>query len=122
MSDEVMMPRKTSDALEQSHILALRQISDGLAQTNRLLERQANKLQEMHDKMVKVESLEIVTKFKDMKDSLDAACARIDRLETDKDRRDGATGFFEWAGKVVPWVLALLAALGAPIVSKHLGG
>lgn len=56
MADEVMMPVPTIDALRQSEVAAMRQISDVLSFQGRTMEKLVDRVEQLRDKVIQIEA------------------------------------------------------------------
>lgn len=101
------MPVTEHQAAELMGIEALRSINKALDKVAEKLEANTETLHGMDKRLTKMEANDAL---------LQALVIKVDALERDKDRRDGAVGLVEWLSKVGPWgfavVMALLAVLG----------
>ena len=110
---------ETSDREEvttQAVLMAFRQLSDGLKQTNKLLEAQGNQLTTALADLSIIKGQDVITKLGTLSLQLEDTEKRIKNLETERDRRDGITNAIEYVSKIGPWLtfiaVACLAAFG----------
>lgn len=132
--DEVMMPVTKPQALQQIEIQVLRQISDTLVAQGKSLTTMTERLHDVRERLIRIESQEMSKKLEQVEreaatarekivGDLNKACDRINTLEAAQDRRSGAVGLVEWFAKYTPWLVAILAAGAAGIgLQKGVGG
>lgn len=142
---EVMTNVPTSDALRQAEILAMRALTEQIAQLGRGLEALSNDMREVRDKVIKIEAQELRTaileirselretigelriehdkRITDVKDDLEK---RVDGLE--KDRTEHAAAIARIRGMIIPVtalassLLAGALAFGSQLAANYLNG
>lgn len=115
MSDrgEVLMPVGTLEAWQQAQVLALRQFSEHIAALTNRFDEQTKVLQDVRDRVIRMEAQEVHKDVEALRTELKAAQARIGQLESQRDRVQGVAAFSTWLSKVGPWLLAMIAAAWA---------
>lgn len=106
------------DPFSQAQILALREISENLAAQTRRLEGLTAKVDDVRERLVRVEAQEIGKLVEGLRAELKMAFARIDLLEAQRDRVVGVASFWAWIGRSAPWLAAGLAAFLAGLGLK----
>ena len=107
--------------LGEAQLFALRQISDNLAAQTRRLEGLGAKVDDVRERLARLEAQEAGVLVEAVRRELKSALARIDALEAQRDRVAGAAAFWTWLGRHAPWLAAALAAFGAGLVSREGG-
>lgn len=105
-------PISPETLVQQATVLALRQVTDTLAQQGRTMERLAAKVEETNEQFALMRGARYDAR-------LEAIETQIDALRSAQDRRNGVANFVEYLSKVGPWILACAAAMIALI---HNGG
>jgi hypothetical protein len=105
---EMLVPVSDDHALRQFELEALRQITDNLRRLNDKADKQGEFLQTMDGRLIRIESNKL-------DDTVTTLAAKVDALESDRDRRDGAIGLAKGMPGVVPWIVSLVTALAAAI-------
>jgi hypothetical protein len=118
MVDEVMMPVTKSDALQHAEITALRQMGDAVQAIGRSVETLAGKVDDVRERVIRLEEQKTTKLVEELKADLKAAVARVDELETDRDQRDGAESVWVWLSKNAAWLFAGVAAFVAGLAIK----
>ncbi|HMO43658.1 MAG TPA: hypothetical protein PKB04_10135 [Phenylobacterium sp.] len=99
-----------------AQVVALRQIGEHVAAQTARLEGLAAKMDDVRERLARLEAQEAGKLFESLRGELKAALARIDQLESQRDRVAGAADFWTWLGRSSPWLaaglLAFLAGLG----------
>lgn len=91
---------------EQEHFYKL--ILDGLARLDRRTE-------EMSERLIRVEESNFTELAKENRSRIRDLENKVDNLESDRDRRDGALATAGWASRYVPWIMTTIFGLGAII-------
>lgn len=103
-------------SLHSAQIFALRQIGDNVAAQTRRLEGLTAKVDDVRERLVRLEAQEAGKLVEAVRGDLKAALARIDLLETQRDKVVGVASFWNWIARSAPWlaagVAAFLAGLG----------
>lgn len=115
---EFMMPVHTPDAVVEMQIHALRQISDGLTQTNKTLASLATDVRDVRERVVKIEARDVAADLTKLDGRVEALSLRVDALERVKDRHDGAMGVGAWLSKNAAWLFAGIASFAAGLGFK----
>lgn len=104
------------EELYSLQILTLRQIEGNLAAQTRRLEGLTSKVDDVRERLVRLEAQEAGKLVEALRSDLKAGLARIDFLEAQRDRVVGVAAFWNWLVKSGPWlaagVAAFLAGLG----------
>lgn len=102
--------------LRQAQIIALRQIGETLAAQTRRLEGLTTKVDDVRERLVRLEAQEAGKLVDAVRAVLKAALVRIDDLEAERDKVAGVAAFWAWCARSAPWlaagVTAFLAGLG----------
>jgi hypothetical protein len=101
----------SSEIIAQSFILAIRQNNDQLGAVARMVESQNNKLDTITGRLSHIEGMDLGKKFEKLETDMESMRIQIDRLQADKDKRDGVQLFLEWCSKIVPWIIGMGAAV-----------
>lgn len=112
------MPVPKAEALQQVEITVLRQIGDNVAAQTRTLEGLRDKVDDVRERVIRLEEQKVAKEVESLKGELSAALARIDVLESQRDKAVGAASFWSWLMKNAPWLFAGIAAFGAGIGLK----
>lgn len=100
----------TLAALQKSQILTLQHIGDNLAALTRRLEGLAAKVDDVRERLVRLEAQEAGKLVDAVRGELKQAQGRLDALESQRDRVAGVAWFWGWISRSAPWVAAGLAA------------
>lgn len=104
----LMMPVPDEHALRQFEIEALRQITDNLRRLNDGQAEQGKVLHSIDNRLTRIESATVSADVETLK-------TKVDALERDKDRREGAMGLATWFKDFGPWLLAIIATMVAAV-------
>jgi replicative DNA helicase len=115
---EVMMPVGQADALQQVEIHVLRQMADNIAAQTRSLERLASKVDDVRERVIKLEAQKTHEEVAAIQLKLDAAMTRIDQLEKMRDEATGAASVWTWLSKNAAWLFTGVAAFVAGLAIK----
>lgn len=115
---EVLMPVPAADALRGVEITILRQIGDNLAALTRSLERQNNKLDDVRERVIRLEAQKTHEEVAAITLKLETAMTRINTLESQVDQAKGAASVWTWLAKNAPWLFAGFAAFIAGLAVK----
>ena len=110
------------DAIREAQILTLRQISENLAAQTRRLEGLTAKVDDVRERLVRLEAQEAGKLVETLRSELKAAVARVDLLEATRDKVAGAAVFWNWMVKSAPWLAAGVSAFAAGMGLKSLDG
>lgn len=115
VTDE-MTPVTKPEAVSMAEIHALRGLTDAVGTLTRQVERMNAKVDDVRERVIKLEAREYERQIDILNDRLSSALKRIDDLEGTRDQQRGAKGLVDWARQTAPWLLALvmtgLAGLG----------
>lgn len=110
------------DAIQEAQILTLRQISENLAALTRRLEGLTGKVDDVRERLVRLEAQEAGKLVEALRSDLKAAVARVDLLEAARNKIEGAAAFWNWLVKSTPWLAAGISAFVAGVGLKSLDG
>ncbi len=100
----------SGEAIQQAHLLALRQIGENLSAQTRRLEGLTLKVDDVRERLVRLEAQEAGKLVEAVRGDLKAAFARIDLLEAQRDKVFGVGALWTWLVRSGPWLAAGLAA------------
>lgn len=115
---EVLMPVPNADALQQVEIHVLRQMGDNIAAQTRSLERLTTKVDDVRERVIRLEAQKTGEEVAALQKRLDTALSRIDALESVKDQNAGAKSVWEWLSKNAAWLFAGAAAFISGLAMK----
>lgn len=98
---KIIMPVDEEAAVRQMEVEAFRQIADGLKALN-------TDMRDVRERLIRIESNQLDRTVQDHG-------ARLTALEADRSRRDGALGLAQRMPGIVPWLISVIAAVGAAI-------
>lgn len=110
------------DALHNAQILTLRQIGENVAAQTRRLEGLTSKVDDVRERLVRLEAQEAGKLVDALRSDLKAAIVRVDLLEAARDKVEGAAAFWNWVVKSAPWLAAGISAFVAGVGLKSLDG
>ncbi len=127
--EEIMMPVPKPEAVSMAEIHAMRQLTDAVGTLTRQIERMNAKVDDVRERVIKLEARDYERKIDDLKARLEGAAqdhvrqieglqGRIDALESSRDKQSGAMGVGTWLTKNAPWLLAGIAAFAAGLGAK----
>lgn len=116
--EQVFMSVPKSDALAAAEIHAIRQMAEAvnaqtkffgeaLAANTRSLERAVEKLDEVNERLIRVEEQKYGKAIEAVQDELRSAFRRINDLESTRDKQSGAKALFDWLRVTTPWLFAV---------------
>ncbi len=117
---QIMMPVEEADAAQLIEIEVLRSISDRQKETATILAGVQDEIrgvreqvQDTRERVIRIESNQLDRTVANLAEKVESNGKRIDALEADKDRRDGAIGLGNWALRSWPALIgfALLVAV-----------
>lgn len=117
MSSHPLLPR--AEELQDAQLFALRQIGENVAAQTRRLEGLTAKVDDVRERLVRLEAQEAGKLVEALRTDLKAGLARIDLLESQRDRVAGVAAFTSWLAKSGPWLAAGLAAFLAGLGLKE---
>lgn len=106
------------DQFHHAQILALQQIGENVAAQTRRLEGLTTKVDDVRERLVRVEAQEAGKLVEGVRGELKAALGRIDQLEAQRDKVFGVTAFWLWVGRYAPWLAAGIGAFLAGLGMK----
>lgn len=111
--DEVMMPVPKPEAVSMAEIHAMRGLTDAVSTLTRQVERIGGKVDDVRERVIKLEAREYERQIEGLNDRLGLALKRIDDLEGTRDQQKGAKALVDWLRQTAPWLLAVGAAVFA---------
>lgn len=116
--DEIMIPVTKPEAVAMAEIHAMRGLTDAVASLTRQVERMNTKVDDVRERVIKLEAREYERQIEGLNDRLTATLKRIDDLESTRDQQRGAKSLVDWVRQTTPWLLAGIAAFVAGIGLK----
>lgn len=101
---KIIMPVDEERALRQFELEALRQITDNLKRLNDKSDKHGDVLQAIEIRLGRIEDNKLGHEVETLK-------AKVDALEADKHRRDGAIGMASKAPGLITWLISIGAAI-----------
>ncbi len=105
-----------------AEIHAMRGLTDAVSALGRQVERMNAKVDDVRERVIKLEAREYERQIEALNDRLSAAFKRIDDLEGTRDQQKGAKALVDWLRQTAPWLLAGIAAFVAGISIKNGAG
>ncbi len=103
---------------DDAQLFSLRQISENLAAQTQRLEGLTSKVDDVRERLVRLEAQEADKLVEALRSELKAAISRVDQLEAARDRVVGVAAFGAWLARSAPWLAAGLAAFLAGLGLK----
>lgn len=103
---EVMMPMRSSEALQHIEITVLRQMGENIAAQTRHLETLSGKVDDVRERVIRIEARET-------EKAVEVLNARVAVLEARGQQLTGVTAFGSWIVQAAPWLITALVVLGA---------
>lgn len=116
--DEIMTPVTKPEAQAMAEIHAIRGMTDAVSSLTRQVERIGGKVDDVRERVIKLEAREYERQIEGLNDRLTATLKRIDDLESTRDQQRGAKSLVDWVRQTTPWLLAGIAAFVAGIGLK----
>ena len=116
--DEIMTPVTKPEAVAMAEIHAMRGLTDAVASLTRQVERMNTKVDDVRERVIKLEAREYERQIEGLNERLTATLKRIDDLESTRDQQRGAKSLVDWVRQTTPWLLAGIAAFVAGIGLK----
>lgn len=110
---EVMTPVTKPEAVSMAEIHAMRGLTDAVSTLGRQVERMNGKLDDVRERVIKLESRDYERRIEALNTALAASLTRIDGLESTRDHQRGAKALVDWLRVTAPWLLAGIAAFVA---------
>ena len=98
-----------------AEIHAIRGLTDAVGTLTRQVERMNTKVDDVRERVIKLEAREYERQIEGLNERLGAALKRIDDLEGTRDQQKGAKALVDWLRVTAPWLLAGLAAFAAGV-------
>lgn len=110
---EMLMPVTDDHALRQFELEALRQITDNLKRLNDKAEKHGDVLQGIDSRLIRIESNKLDA-------TVSALVTKVDALEAEKDRREGARGLLNIIMKspALGWLVGAAITAWAVLTGK----
>lgn len=118
MPDEIMTPVTKPEAVSMAEIHALRGLTDAVGTLTRQVERMNAKVDDVRERVIKLEAREYERQIDGLSDRLGTALKRIDDLEGIRDQQRGAKALVDWFRQTAPWLLAMSMAILAGVGLK----
>ncbi|MFN7128417.1 MAG: hypothetical protein ACK4OJ_05070 [Brevundimonas sp.] len=118
MADEIMTPVTKPEAVSMAEIHAIRGLTDAVGTLTRQVERMNTKVDDVRERVIKLEAREYERQIEGLNDRLGDALKRIDGLEGTRDQQKGAKALVDWLRQTAPWLVALAMAALAGIGLK----
>lgn len=112
------MPVTATEAERGIEITVLRQMGDNIAAQTRSLERLSGKVDDVRERVIRLEAQKTHEEVAAIQAKLDTAMARIDQLEAQRDIDQGAANVWTWLSKNAAWLFAGAAAFIAGLAIK----
>jgi predicted RNase H-like nuclease (RuvC/YqgF family) len=107
-----MMPVSKPEAQALSEIHALRGLTDAVATLTRQTERMNAKMDDVRERVIKLEAREYERQIETLNLRLEAYETRVNDLEGTRDQQMGAKSLLDWLRHFAPWILAFGAGFG----------
>jgi TolA-binding protein len=120
--DEIITPVTKPEAVSMAEIHAMGGLTDAVSALGRQIERMNAKVDDVRERVIKLEAREYERQIEALNDRLSAAFKRIDDLEGTRDQQKGAKALVDWLRQTAPWLLAGIAAFVAGISIKNGAG
>lgn len=117
--DEIMTPVSKPEAQAMAEIHAMRGLTDAVSSLGRQIERMNTKVDDVRERVIKLEAREYERQIEGLSERLTAALTRIDNLEGTRDQQRGARALVDWLRQTAPWLLAGVAAFAAGLGLKN---
>lgn len=108
-----MTPVSKPEAVSMAEIHAMRGLTDAVATLTRQVERIGGKVDDVRERVIKLEAREYERQIEGLNERLAAALTRIDNLEGTRDQQKGAKALIDWLRQTTPWLLAIAASVFA---------
>ena len=115
--NQLRRPESAVD-LRHAQIETLRQIGENLAAQTRRLEGLTAKVDDVRERLVRLEAQEAGKLVEAVRGDLKAALVRIDDLEAQRDKVAGVAAFWAWCARSAPWLAAGATAFFAGLGFK----
>ncbi len=113
-----MTPVTKPEAVSMAEIHALRGLTDAVGTLTRQIERMNTKVDDVRERVIKLEAREYERQIEGLNDRLSEALRRIDGLEGTRDQQRGARALVDWIRQTAPWLLAMAMAILAGVGLK----
>ena len=119
-TNQIMAATDTAGVAQLAMIEAVRQIGDNGKATNKLLEGMQTELRDVRERVIRIEASEYKNTIIKVDARVDDLDERVEKLEADKHRRDGALGLVEWFGRNWPLVIGFAGLIGLLLATGRL--
>lgn len=116
--DEIMTAVTKPEAVSMAEIHAIRGLTDAVGTLTRQVERMNTKVDDVRERVIKLEAREYERQIEGLNDRLGDALKRIDGLEGTRDQQKGAKALVDWLRQTAPWLVALAMAALAGVGLK----
>ncbi len=110
--DRVFAGVDNKDFANMAIVEALRLIADSNKGINEGLKGIQEEVRDIRERVIKIEAAEFKTDLARVQGRIDGVIDRVDVLESDKDRRDGALNLTNWVLRNWPAVLGYIVLAG----------
>lgn len=108
---DLLMPVTDDHAARLIEIEALRQITDNLKGLRDEIKEARSDVSDVRERVIRIESNQLDRQVERNTETIGKLQERIDALERDKDRRDGAVSAWDWLFKNWPGVIGFFALI-----------
>lgn len=115
---QIMMPVSATEAERGIEITVLRQMGDNIAAQTRSLERVISKVDDVRERVIRLEAQRTHEEVASMATKLESAITRINSLESQSDQAKGVASVWTWLAKNAPWLFAALATFVAGLAAN----
>lgn len=112
MSEEIVTAVTKPEAVAMAEIHALRGLTDAVATLTRQTERMNAKMDDVRERVIKLEAREYERQIENLNDRLGTYETRINDLEGTRDQQRGAKSLLDWLRQFAPFLLAFGAGFG----------
>ena len=118
LDQDFFVSKRESDVESMAFIHALRANADGMKRLGDQLDRQSGKLDRVGDLVHDIDKRLAVIEENSLSSKVSDIEERVHKLEDSEQRRLGAVGLFEWAGKSWPAVVGFISLVVYVIIDK----
>lgn len=116
--DKIMTQVGDVDVAQLAVIECLRQIADGNKKTGQVLEGMQVELRDVRERIIRIEAAEYKMEMLEVRQGCEQLESRVELLEKEKFRREGAVSAYGWFLKSWPTVIALLSLMIVVLVAN----
>lgn len=100
--DEILTPVTKPEAVSMAEIHAMRGLTDAVSALGRQVERMNAKVDDVRERVIKLEAREYERQIEALNERLSAAFKRIDDLEGTRDQQKCAKALVDWLRQTAP--------------------